>query len=316
MQPVDRRIVRIVEPASHRHRNTQRRLCASSVLSRAMLAADDTVSSPLHGAAERGDEEQARELLAGGALVDERNGGGETPLHRACMCGHQALASALLEAGADAEASDADGMRPLHLAAMGSHDAVVALLLACGASHDAPARSGRLPLHWAALYNAAGACQLLVDVGADVGATDSGGKTAVQLAERKGHEAVLRALRQSADGAAAAPRADVAPQQPPPPLPQQLHDALLPSCPEPLQHEADDHGAVVLLLERELGNIQGLLQRLVDSSSATTCAPDPADSTSHSRGVSLECAAAMAVGAGMLGLALGWIAGATGRSRQ
>ena len=110
---------------------------AIAALRRMAALGPDTVSTPLHSASERGNEHQVRELLVGGAQVDERNGARETALHRACMCGHPAVVSVLLEAGADAEASDADGMRPLHLAAMGAHDSAVATLLACGANHAA-----------------------------------------------------------------------------------------------------------------------------------------------------------------------------------
>lgn len=290
----------------------------------------DTVSSALHGAAERGDEQQARELLAAGAQVDERNGGHETALHRACMCGHQAVTSVLLEAGGDAEARDADGMQPLHLAAMGAHDSVVALLLACGANHADQARAGRQPLHWAALYGAAGCCQLLVDVSADVGATDSSGKTAVQLAERKGHQAVLNVLIEFVDSALSANPADAASA----PHHQHLHEhgnehRHQPRTARPVsdafQTSGEFSGAsytpVHALLQQELKKIQEQLTTLVDVASdrnmelralAGTRLQLTNDRCSHDHGtVSVEGAVVLAVGAGILGLALGFVCGRT-----
>ena len=104
-------------PAPRRRRGAGATRGATDVM--AAMMGSDTLSSALHSAAERGDEQQVREMLAGGAQVDERNAAQESALHRACMCGHQAVAAVLLEVGADAEARDADGMQPLHLAAMG-----------------------------------------------------------------------------------------------------------------------------------------------------------------------------------------------------
>ena len=239
----------------------------------------DTLSSPLHGAAERGDEQQVRELLAGGAQVDERNAAQESALHRACMCGHQAVVAVLLDAGADAEACDADRMRPLHLAAMGGHDSVVALLLACGTNHAAQARAGREPLHWAALYGAASCCQLLVDVSANVDALDSSGKTALQLAERKGHHAVLTVLTQTPSPAWTDASVARSRQQEQTgftlPNPAAVQDQTLS---ETLTADKNQTQAV---LERELGKIRALLQTLVDANNRVN--PQPTTRTrSHS----------------------------------
>jgi ankyrin repeat protein len=279
----------------------------------------DTLSSPLHGAAQRGESQQVCELLAGGALVDERNAAQESALHRACMCGHQAVAAALLEAGANAEACDADGMRPLHLAAMGAQDSVVALLLACGTNHAAQARAGREPLHWAALYGAAGCCQLLVDVSANVDAVDSSGKTALQLAERKGHQAVLDVLTQTPPAAAWADAAVARPQRQgevgtrsklqSPAAVQDKTSAEI-STRSQLKTKAP--------LERELEKIQVLLQTLIDVNSRMN--PEPMAGVARSQtgddehtGVSMEGAAVLAVGAGMVGLALGFLCGRVGQ---
>lgn len=289
------------------------------------MAESDTISCALHGAADGGDEAQVRELLTSGAPPDERNGNSEVPLHRACINGHAGVATALLEAGADAEACDGDGMRPLHLAAMGSHDAVVALLLASGASVDVPGRGGRLALHWAALYGGAGCCQLLVDVGADVGAVDASGKTAADLAERKGHGAVLGAL-QSANGAAG-PADETIYQEAadePSPLPRPLtrgfwsEDSARDTSPrrQPAARTEMPRDRMLEVVEEELEDIKDLLRLLVDKpADAAAPAPERVFSAGALAGVSSEGAAVIAVGVGVLGLALGYLCGiAAGRS--
>ena len=274
------------------------------------MMGSDTLSSALHSAAERGDEQQVREMLAGGAQVDERNAAQESALHRACMCGHQAVAAVLLEVGADAEARDADGMQPLHLAAMGGQDSVVALLLACGTNHAAQARAGREPLHWAALYGSASCCQLLVDVSANVDALDSSGKTALQLAERKGHEAVLNVLTQTPAPAWTDASVVAGSHQQEGRTSDPLQDQTIS---ETLTADKNQTHAV---LERELGNIRVLLQTLVDVNNRVI--PATARTRSHPggdgwrkerTGVSVEGAAVLAVGAGMVGLALGFLCG-------
>jgi ankyrin repeat protein len=60
----------------------------------------------LHFAAERGDLEEVRRLLATGAPVDAFDDLSLTPLHYAVRRGHLEVAKALLDAGANVNAAD------------------------------------------------------------------------------------------------------------------------------------------------------------------------------------------------------------------
>ncbi len=77
--------------------------------------------SPLHVAAEQGDNAFATGLLELGAAVDARDSGGATPLFLACEAGHAAVVATLLGAGADALLANAAGEAPLYIAALRGH---------------------------------------------------------------------------------------------------------------------------------------------------------------------------------------------------
>jgi ankyrin repeat protein len=64
---------------------------------------------PLHSAAATGRVECARLLIAAGADVNARQGGGFVPLHSAAQSGNEELSRLLLDAGADPSAQTDDG---------------------------------------------------------------------------------------------------------------------------------------------------------------------------------------------------------------
>lgn len=108
--------------------------------------------TPLHSAAEKNAADVALLLLQHGADVSAANSVGDTPLHWAAEKGHLGVARALLGAGADACRSNKYGSTPLHAAAAG------------GAADAAPMVA------------------LLVRNGAVLGAVDSHGKSAADVA--------------------------------------------------------------------------------------------------------------------------------------
>ena len=102
--------------------------------------------SPLHEAAQAGNLDEVRRILAASAPLDGAAANGGTPLHYASAMGHTNVISALLEAGADADVRARQGLTPLHMAAAGGHIDAVDQLLKSGARGNEPSQYGLTPL--------------------------------------------------------------------------------------------------------------------------------------------------------------------------
>jgi ankyrin repeat protein len=166
----------------------------------------DPYSSPLHTAAQKGDADAARRLVADGVNVDAKDYYGRTPLHVAAMTGHAKVAALLIEAGADIELKSElsswgfrdEGSSPLILAAILGHTNIAKLLINSGA--DVNARSTNplgtwTVLHFAATYGQAGVSELLVANGADIESTASNShRTPLFEAVRAEHESIVELL--------------------------------------------------------------------------------------------------------------------------
>ncbi|XP_049769398.1 uncharacterized protein LOC126108205 [Schistocerca cancellata] len=100
-------------------------------------------------AAEEGAVEEVRALLAAGADVGARGGGGLTALHQAAERGDAAVVRLLLSAASDPNARDQWGWTPLHLAAYCGHAEAAAALLQAGADRGAADEDGWTPLDYA-----------------------------------------------------------------------------------------------------------------------------------------------------------------------
>ena len=132
-------------------------------------AAQGDGTTPLHWAAYRLDADLTRNLLAHGAKATAKNEFGSTPLAEAVKGGNTELVAMLLEAGADANAANSDGETALMLATRTGSLDVAKLLLERGA--DANAREAwrdQTALMWAADGANADLTKLLIAHGADV----------------------------------------------------------------------------------------------------------------------------------------------------
>lgn len=85
--------------------------------------------TPLHTAAEMGDGQTVRLLLAHGARVSARSERNRTPLHHSSLANDAGVAKILLEGGADVSAADSDGNTPLHVAVDARKIEVVRVLM-------------------------------------------------------------------------------------------------------------------------------------------------------------------------------------------
>jgi len=154
-------------------------------------------STPLHLAAECGDEQMVRLLLERGAEVDRKDRFGLTPLYHAARLGleeHCDVAELLIGRGADVCARSKFGETPLHAAAGWGSEKMVLLLVVHGALVDDRNDRGQTPLHKAAETGHVQAAAVLLGKGADVDAKDRTGRTPLQLATRKGHREVAELL--------------------------------------------------------------------------------------------------------------------------
>ena len=155
----------------------------------------------LHEAADRGDAQTARLLLAAGANAEALTRlGYYSPLHLASRMGRAEVVTLLLQARSNPRTTTNSGVTPLHLAAQSGNVDVVKSLLDHGADANAmESTHGQTPLMFAAAANRADAIKLLVARGANVSArtavTDMPTQEAVDKLARKRRDEVLEEFR-------------------------------------------------------------------------------------------------------------------------
>jgi ankyrin repeat protein len=119
-----------------------------------------------------------------------------TALCEAAALGHLEAARLLLDGGADSSRADGDGDTPLMAAALHGQLEVLRLLLGRGAAVDAAQPGdGFTAFHAACFSNQPACAEALARVGCDVGLKDKHGQTGRELAEGRGHAAVVERLR-------------------------------------------------------------------------------------------------------------------------
>jgi hypothetical protein len=125
--------------------------------------------TPLMKAAEAGDLDRIRQLLAQGEDVNARGRNGDTALERAIVMGHVDAALLLIQQGAQVEADS------LHYACMTRQSTPELLQALVGASADVNARDSRgaTPLMWAANRERLDLARWLLEHGADPNVRDT-----------------------------------------------------------------------------------------------------------------------------------------------
>ena len=158
-------------------------------------------------AADGGDEQRVRELVAAGANANGVSGLLQSALHCASWRGHARVALALLEGkfemsgGALANLQDCYGATALMRAAWHGHEEVVRLLLSRGADQTLQSkRGGRCAMHRAAYTGRSGVVALLCAAPGAAAARalrDRDGKTPLDVAVEHGRAACAAVLRGS-----------------------------------------------------------------------------------------------------------------------
>jgi ankyrin repeat protein len=134
-------------------------------------------------------------LLKKGAALEAKNSDGSTALIFAARSNQLQTARMLIRAGAKVNTADSIRRTPLHFAAMNGNAELCALLVSRKADVTAVDANGATPLHLAARYSASGSTvKTLVAAGCDVQAKDSFGKTAAEIAARRGYREVRAEL--------------------------------------------------------------------------------------------------------------------------
>ncbi len=116
-----------------------------------------------------------------------------TPLYRAAEAGQLQVARFLVANGADVSKGTRTFKTPLHAAAAAGHKAMVEFLLAHKANPDATSSSGT-PLVIAARNGFRSIAEVLLAAHADVNGTDGSGRTALYEAAQKGFKSVAELL--------------------------------------------------------------------------------------------------------------------------
>ena len=164
-------------------------------------------TSPLVGAAKRGDSEAVAKLLHLGAPVDATMADGSTALLWASYHDNEETVRVLLEAGADVNAANDLGATPLWAASQNGSAKLAELLLASGADPNRTLLAGETPLMVAARSGATTVTEQLLFHGADPEARGARGQTALMWAVAQHHPRVVEVLL--AHGADVDTRSDV-----------------------------------------------------------------------------------------------------------
>ena len=146
---------------------------AGGALAQACCAPPQTPAEALFRSIENGDLPEFTRLLESGVGLSEKNKLGETPLYVAAEKGQIEMARALIARSADAKARTPNGETVLHAASMIESAVLTTELIRAGAEVNAVNNDGETPLQWAALTGTFLAVKALADAGADLNVQDA-----------------------------------------------------------------------------------------------------------------------------------------------
>ncbi|XP_065112816.1 CARD- and ANK-domain containing inflammasome adapter protein [Paramisgurnus dabryanus] len=150
--------------------------------------------SALHLAIQSGSMQVAQMLLDKGIDPNITGPKDQTPLHLSALHNQPALMVLLLRKGAEINSVTQDGLTALHLACHSGHSQAVSQLLEGKADIHVKDKQGRTAMHWAATQGDAGIIQLLLTAGCDANAPDKEKKSPLHLASMEGHTKAVSVL--------------------------------------------------------------------------------------------------------------------------
>uniref|UniRef100_A0A8B9MZ88 Uncharacterized protein n=1 Tax=Accipiter nisus TaxID=211598 RepID=A0A8B9MZ88_9AVES len=155
---------------------------------------DDDGWTPLHFAAQNGDDRIVRLLLDHQAQVNAQEHDGWTPLHLASQNNFENVARVLLSRQADSNTQEVDGKTALHVAACFGHVSLVKLLASQGADLEKKQKNHRTPLHVAVERGKFRVVHYLLKNGTSVNSLDQNHYSALHLAVVRGKYLICEKL--------------------------------------------------------------------------------------------------------------------------
>ena len=157
---------------------------------------DQTGGTPMMLAAEAGKVDVVKFLLESGVNVNELDNAGRTALSRAALKNQGEVVNTLLAAKADVNLADKTGGSPLAWACGFGRVEVVRALLDAGAKPDVANVTGTTPLMWAAGFGDPESVKLIIGKGVDLNVQDTTaiGATPLIYAARQGQLESVKAL--------------------------------------------------------------------------------------------------------------------------
>ncbi|KAF3911404.1 Ankyrin-1 [Dactylellina cionopaga] len=149
--------------------------------------------SPLHKAAERGNIDIIKDLLAHCADIEALTDAGSTPLLVAVKFGHKEVIELLISRGADMDCCNHTGQTAAHIAADKGHKEILKLLYEKGSCIDEFNGSWRTPLYLAVKAGNESIVRYLLDQGCDVNACGEDGWTTLHAAAFYKHKGNAKA---------------------------------------------------------------------------------------------------------------------------
>lgn len=199
-----------------------RKLCLVPLLACVAAGAQD-VSQSLCDAAQAGETQSVRHLLAGAAP--------------------------------DLDAADVTGRTALMCAVEGGHDEIVGMLLAAGAIVDRQNQSGETALHLAARHGRTAAARLLLQAGADFGLRDTEGHTPLYRAIEKRRADVIEMLQVAAVAKRRGPGSHATLESPEQALPPTIVESTLAPYTESALAKRIEGTVVLMVLVRRDGSV-------------------------------------------------------------
>jgi ankyrin repeat protein len=145
-------------------------------------------------AANTGHRDCADYLIRHGAYLDNQGLDDVTPVMIAAINGHKDVVASLVAAGANVNLRHRDGDSALMFAVSGGHNDIARMLLAAGADVNVQNRYGVTALIITAVENNEDIARELIARHADP-TLKTGGKTALDIAEKKGHAGIAALLK-------------------------------------------------------------------------------------------------------------------------